>query len=123
MEQGAEILEKQLIVIAEKLFSTSVGNMSDRDLAIQRQHNFVRKGYAVCDKVPDNEEVKSERIEPLMSEGDHEIGGWLVYHPGKAEVIKFKWLIREQARPEEADGWELIDSNIARGIFARTLPQ
>ena len=93
------------------------------DYARGRRDVFIRKGYIVCDEAPNIEGVRSERIGPMASEGDHEIGGWLVYHPGKAEVIKFKWLIREQARPEEADGWELIDSNIARGIFARTLPQ
>jgi hypothetical protein len=54
-----------------------------------------------------------------------EVRNFLCYDPNKAEVKTVKWQESKEGESEqlEKDGWQLIDSNIARGIFVRTITE
>jgi len=76
---------------------------------------------AVTQQLPSG--LNEEELTPLTT--DYELRSYVIYDPERAEVKKVVWQQAEKGSVEEMKslGWEMVDSNVARGIFIRTKPE
>jgi hypothetical protein len=69
------------------------------------------------------EELESAQIEPDFIDGKRK-ANYIIVDPNRGETRKTVWGNEDEniVQTLEDNGWELVDSNIARGIFVRTKP-
>ncbi|HUV46814.1 MAG TPA: hypothetical protein VMW29_01640 [Candidatus Bathyarchaeia archaeon] len=84
--------------------------------------NFGRGKEIIPFERPKN--LRAVEIEPFDFPGGR-LANYACFDPGKAEVKELNW--REQGRDAASqlikEGYQLIASNMIRGVFIRTIPQ